>query len=139
MYLFGDLSAHVSSIVHSNPEEQKQHSLLDAFFQPYYSLLPNYDASDPECTPKAYLGTAWRYDELAGNGSYCNLQVGIDHADNHIETIQKGMPDRALWFAGEHASPFEELGTAAGAYISGERVAERILKKHGLAASKEGS
>jgi hypothetical protein len=137
MYLFGDLSAHISSIVHNNPDEATQHALLDAFFKPYYSLLPNYSSDNPECRPKAFLATAWRYDELAGNGSYCNLQVGIDHADKHIETIQHGMPERGIWFAGEHASPFEELGTAAGAYMSGERVAGRILEKYGFETKVE--
>lgn len=118
--------------MHNNPDEAIQHALLDAFFKPYYSLLPHYSASDPACQARAYLATAWRYDELAGNGSYSNLQIGIDDADKHIKRIQKGMPDRGIWIAGEHASPFEELGTAAGAYMSGDRAAGWILEKYGM-------
>jgi monoamine oxidase len=41
------------------------------------------------------------------------------------------MLERGVWIGGEHASPFEELGTVAGAYLSGERVAGRIVEKYG--------
>lgn len=40
-----------------------------------------------------------------------------------MRAIRTGCPERRLWFAGEHTAPFEELGTAAGAYLSGEAVA----------------
>lgn len=74
------------------------------------------------------MNTAWQFDELAGNGSYCNFQVGIKEADKDVEAIRHGVPERRLWFAGEHTAPFEELGTAAGAYMSGEAVALRIIE-----------
>lgn len=127
MYLYGDCSAYIANLVHTLPKD-KQRLALDTFFRPYYSKLPNYDADSEECRPKAILATAWRFDELSGNGSYCNFQVGIDNADKHIEALQEGLPERGLWFAGEHAAPLEEMGTVAGAYISGERTAKRILE-----------
>jgi hypothetical protein len=138
LYTFGDLSAHISSIVHNNPTDPTQYELLNAFFQPYYSRLPHYDPDDSGCKPTAFLATAWQYDDLAGNGSYCNLQVGIDGADKHIQTIQHGMPDRGIWIAGEHGSPFDLLGTVAGAYVAGEKVAERIIEKYRCLFSKVG-
>lgn len=45
-----------------------------------------------------------------------------------IECIQHGMPERHIWFAGEHVVPREGLGTVSGAYESGERVAKRIVE-----------
>ena len=44
--------------------------------------------------------------------------------------MKHGAPERRLWFAGEHTSPFEELGTVAGGYLSGEGVALRNLDIH---------
>jgi hypothetical protein len=41
---------------------------------------------------------------------------------------EKGCPERAIWFAGEHAAPEEEMGTVTGAYMSGERAARMVLE-----------
>ena len=109
----------------------EHHALLNSFFYPYYSLLPNFDNQKPECKPKAILSTEWQKDELSGFGSYCNFQVGIKEADKDVKAMRDGVPERRLWFAGEHTSPFEELGTAAGAYLSGEGVAVRISGVYG--------
>jgi len=38
------------------------------------------------------------------------------------------MPEQGIWIAGEHTAPFVALGTATGAYWSGEKVALRILE-----------
>lgn len=76
------------------------------------------------------MSTEWQKDELSGYGSYCNFQVGIKEADEDVKAIRNGCPDRRLWFAGEHTAPFEELGTAAGAYMSGEAVGKRILEMY---------
>jgi hypothetical protein len=130
LYTFGGLSAHISSIVHENPDKDAQYDLLDEYFQPYYSLLPKYDTKDPNCRPRAYLASKWRYDELAGYGSYCNMPVGIDAADEHIQRLQEGMPERGIWFAGEHAAPIEERGTVGGAWLSGEMAAEKVIAKY---------
>jgi len=49
-----------------------------------------------------------------------------------MEAIRNGVPERRLWFAGEHTAPFDECGTAAGGYLSGEGVAKRILEVYGI-------
>jgi hypothetical protein len=46
------------------------------------------------------------------------------------------MPDKVVWFAGEHASPFEELGAVARAHLSGERIAGRMVGRYGLGNGK---
>jgi len=120
----------------SNPAISKPPSpsqaLLAAYFHPYISRLPNYSASNPNCQPSGILATAWANDELAGYGSYANFQVGLEAGDEDIEVMRRGMPERGVWFAGEHTAPFVALGTSTGAYWSGEGVGRRIvLKAHG--------
>jgi hypothetical protein len=124
-YTYGDCSRHVVNMIYGKSPQAKQ-QLLDDFFRPYYSRLPNYDAANPDCTPKAILATEWLKDELNGYGSYCNFQVGIEEADKDLLAIKEGCQERRLWFCGEHAAPFEECGTVAGAYLSGEGVGKRI-------------
>ncbi|KAB5583441.1 hypothetical protein GE09DRAFT_302154 [Coniochaeta sp. 2T2.1] len=130
IYTFGELSAHICSLVHENPDRAKQYAALDEFFRPYYSRMSCYNPKDQNCTPKAYLASTWRYDEFAGYGSYCNMQVGVEGADKHIQAFQDGIPGRGLWFAGEHAAPVEERGTVGGAYMSAEIAAAKIVAKH---------
>ncbi|KAK0631089.1 hypothetical protein B0T17DRAFT_590366 [Bombardia bombarda] len=126
-YLYGDLSRHIVSLIYGRPSTEK-HALLETFFRPYFSLLPGYDANKSECVPKAILATEWLKDELNGYGSYCNFQVGVEAADEDVLRIREGCGrDRGLWFCGEHAAPFEECGTVAGAYLSGEGVGKRIV------------
>jgi hypothetical protein len=110
--------------------DTEHYTLLDTFFKPYYSLLPNFEEGKEECKAKSILSTEWQKDELSGHGSYCNFQVGIEDAAGDVEAIREGCPERRLWFAGEHTAPFEELGTAAGAYLSGEAVGTRISGKY---------
>ncbi|KAF2260828.1 FAD/NAD(P)-binding domain-containing protein [Lojkania enalia] len=128
LYLYGDCSAYVSNLVHKLSTEE-QYRALATFFEPYYSRLPNYDRGSKNCKPAAILATAWRFDEFSGNGSYCNFQVGIESADKHVEALQIGLPHSHIWFAGEHAAPLEEMGTVAGAYLSGERAARSVLEQ----------
>jgi hypothetical protein len=78
------------------------------------------------------LATAWANDELAGYGSYCNFQTGLEKGDEDVEVLRKGMPERGVWIAGEHAAPFVALGTVTGAWWSGEGVAKRVLGAYGL-------
>ena len=124
-YLYGECSQHVVEMVHGKSGDEK-FTRLDDFFRPYYCRLPNYCEGDPECKPKAILSTAWLKDELSGCGSYCNFLVGIEEADKDVLVIRAGCEDRRLWFCGEHASPLEACGTATGAYLSGELVAQRM-------------
>ena len=103
-------------------------SVLQDFFRPYYSRLPNYSNQEP----KHIVSTSWQTDELAGNGSYTQIPVGTTQADKDVTIIREGLPDRRLWFAGEHTAPFLALGTTTGAYFSGEAVARRIIRAYGI-------
>jgi hypothetical protein len=117
--------------VHGLPDAE-HHELLDAFFKPYYSLLPGYVEGAPGCKSKAILSTEWQLDEFSGYGSYCNIQVGAKEADKDIAAIRQGVPERRLWFCGEHTSPKEELGTVTGSYLSAEGVVGRLLGEYGV-------
>ncbi|KAL8824831.1 MAG: hypothetical protein Q9170_008024, partial [Blastenia crenularia] len=130
-YMHGPLAEHITTLVTPlNPSSPAYLSALDDFFKPYYSRLPN---CTPSCSPIAALATNWTNDEFSGWGSYSNFQVsdpkdGQVELDKDIEALRYGVPDRRLWFAGEHTSPFVALGTVTGAWWSGEKVARRILE-----------
>jgi hypothetical protein len=130
-YTHGPTSLHIANLLASNPPEQHKPLLID-FFAPYFSLLPNYTENSAECRPTAVLATAWANDELAGYGSYCNFQTGLQAGDEDVEVLRKGMPERGVWVAGEHCAPFVALGTVTGAYWSGEGVAKRLAEVWGL-------
>ena len=130
-YIYGPCASHIASLLSSaNPSEHN--SKLIEWFEPYFSRLPNYDASEPRCQPSGVLATAWANDEFAGYGSYCNFQVGLEEGDRDVEVLREGLPGRGVWFAGEHTAPFVALGTSTGAYWAGEGVGERIVKRYGL-------
>lgn len=109
-YIQGPQSQFIADIVKSHPSDQERDAKLVDFFKPYFSLLPNYNDSDPACAPNAILATAWANDRLAGYGSYANFQVGLCKGDEDIEVMREGMPDRRTWLAGEHTAPFVALG-----------------------------
>ena len=82
-------------------------------------------------------------DELAGNASYVNFQTGIEDAAGDVialragcwgESDEHGIADNTngqryrTWFCGEHVAPFEESGTVAGAYLSGQEAASRVIQ-----------
>lgn len=129
-YIYGPSASHIGKLIssHRSLSPALDAALLD-FFYPYYSRLPNHSDSDPACTPKAVLATNWVSDEMAGYGSYCNFQVGLERGDWCVETLRRGMPEVGVWFAGEHTAPFVALGTSTGAWWSGEGVARRIVGK----------
>lgn len=131
-YIAGDCALHLSKLQSStkSPEELKR-KMID-FFTPYFSLLPNYDISNPDCTPADVLATNWAADEYAGYGSYSNFQIGLEEGDRDIEVMRHGMPERRIWLAGEHTAPFVALGTVTGAYWSGEKVADRISETYSI-------
>ena len=123
-----------------------------------YSRLPNYQPGHADCTPTAILATDWLGDDLAGNGSYTNFQIRAGtgtpvancdnareimgsgekqeqqqiHLEDDIRAMRAGLPERGIWFAGEHTAPFVALGTTTGAYWSGESAALRVLAAHSL-------
>lgn len=123
-YTFGDCSTHITTAIRGLQCKARD-QWLQQFFEPYYSRLPGYANT---CVPLRFLATEWCNDEFAGNGSYSNFQVGMTDAAHDVEAIRHGMPDHHIYFAGEHTAPFDGLGTVAGAYISGETVAKRIIE-----------
>lgn len=129
-YIFGDQSRHVTSTLAALDTPDQKQKFLVSMFEPYYSRLHNYKETDPRCQPVEFIATEWLNDELAGHGSYANFQIGLEDGDKAIETMREGLPDYGLWFAGEHTAPFVALGTATGAYWSGELVAKRIAKAY---------
>lgn len=135
-YTYGPCATHIiNQISHLPPTSPEYKSTLRSIFEPFYSRLPGYVPNTPDSTPVSILATAWQNDIYAGNGSYCNFQVGATNADRDIEVLRSGAgtgPERGLWFAGEHTAPFVALGTTTGAYWSGERVARSICEKWDL-------
>lgn len=57
--------------------------------------------------------------------------MGIKEAADDVSVLRNGVRERGVWFAGEAAAPWEELGTVAGAYLSGEGVGEKICGIYG--------
>jgi len=130
-YIYGDESQHITSSLRSLVTKAKQDDFLFSFFKPYYSRLPCFDEADPACRPTGCLATDWLNDDLAGNGSYGNFQVGLQEGDRDIRAMREGVPSEGLWLAGEHTAPFVALGTVTGAYWSGESVGRRIAEVYG--------
>jgi hypothetical protein len=140
-HTYGPCATHVTSLIDRvSPTSSEYFQAINDFFCPYYSLLPNYIAGHPDCTPIAVLATNWQNDDLAGNGSYMNFQIRNEvnepteeaMLDEDIRAMRKGMPERGIWFAGEHTAPFVAVATTTGAYWSGESVGIRILGAYGL-------
>ncbi|KAJ4993243.1 flavin containing amine oxidase [Stagonosporopsis vannaccii] len=134
-YTYGATSKHIADLVATHPDAAAQKRALTAFFEPYFSRLPNFDHENPEHQPSHVLATAWANDELAGYGAYANFQIGLEKGDEDVEVMRRGAPERGLWLAGEHTAPFVALGTVTGAWWSGDGVAKRIVGAWGL---KEG-
>ena len=127
-YMYGQQSEYITSKVRALQTEPERQAFLRDFFKPYYSRLPGYSQDSPECQVTGCLTTDWLHDDLAGGGSYSNFQVDLAAGDDDVRAMREGVPDRRLWFAGEHTAPFVGLGTATGAYWSGEAVARRIAE-----------
>lgn len=137
-YTYGEQSQYLTSQVAGLSPEKKDEFLLD-WFKPYYSRLPNYSETEPDCKPCGCLATDWLHDEFAGFGSYSNFQVGLEAGDDDIRTMRDGLPNQGLWMAGEHTAPFVGLGTATGAYWSGESVGRRIAESYGWSKKRSGA
>ena len=139
--LWGASAAHMTSAIASlNPSSDEYYKVMDILFRPFYSRLPNYKEGHPECVPTEVLATNWQNDEFAGRGSSTNFKTHLsgeqsneDPAiDDHFLTLRHGLPERGIWFAGEHTAPFVALGTSTGAYWSGESAATRIIEAYML-------
>lgn len=129
-YIYGEQSQLITSSVRSL-DPQAKHDYLCTFFRPYYTRLPHYEAHSPRCQPTSSFTTDWLGDDMAGNGSYSNFQIGLLEGDKDIRVMRKGVPDMGIWLAGEHTAPFVALGTVTGAYWSGESVGRRIAEAYG--------
>ncbi|KAH8145895.1 uncharacterized protein LAJ45_10037 [Morchella importuna] len=124
-YVFGPISAHLTGTLPpaTTPEGRTQYL---SFFAPYFSKLPNYSPTSPDCTPTDLVATEWSRDRWAGYGSYSNFQVGLTAGGDDIEALRDGVPEQRLWFGGEHTAPILGLGSVSGAYWSGEDAAEKV-------------
>ncbi|KAL4864671.1 hypothetical protein BDV12DRAFT_175877 [Aspergillus spectabilis] len=145
-YTYGPCAAYIvdkltSLNPHSQPSEStpttnpETYTFLTTLLHPFYSLLPNFTPSNPHCKPSSLLATTWQSDPYAGNGSYCNFQIGLQSGDRDIEVLRSGAGigvERGIWFAGEHTAPFVALGTTTGAFWSGERAAGGVCQVLGL-------
>lgn len=131
-YIYGDGSRHIVGQLAAIESQEKRDAFIYNFFHPYYSRLPGYNAASPDCHPTGCLATSWLTDDLAGNGSYTNFQVGLQDGDRDVQALRECLPDKGLWLAGEHPAPFVALGTATGAYWSGELTGRRIAELYGL-------
>ena len=111
---------------------QAYNKVVETFTNPFYARLPNYCPTDPACKPVSYFCSTWQLDDLAGNGAYSNFQIGQLDAAKDVAAIRDAGPlsqKQGIWFAGEHVAPACRQATTAGAYISGEHVAQRICEK----------
>lgn len=135
-YIYGPQSETLTNQTGLLSSQTAKDEFLISFFKPYFSRLPRYSDTSPDCQPIGVLATDWLHDDLAGNGSYSNFQVELQDGSGDIEVMRKGMPEGGLWFAGEHTSPFVALGTATGAYWSGESVARRIADAYEMGRKK---
>ena len=137
-YIYGEQSITMANELASRMSKEERDEYLMEFFKPYVSRLPNYREDVKDCIPISCLATTWVLDDLAGNGSYSTLRTGLLEGDRDIEIMREGLPDRNVWFAGEHTAPFVALGTSTGAYWSGEAVGLRIADAYGKTAKDGG-
>jgi len=138
-YIYGPCSTHITSLISTlDPDSPAYLDALANFFHPYYTLLPNYTPTNPDCKPAKILATSWSTDPLAGYGSYSNFQTSSPDTkepvelDKDIGALRAGLPERGVWLAGEHTAPFVALGTVTGAWWSGEGVGRRIVSAYGV-------
>jgi len=138
-YMYGEQSEEMAREFASRPTQEERDKYLVEFFSPYFSRLPHYRKDSKDCIPVSFLATNWLSDELAGNGSYSTFRTGLLEGDKDIEIMREGLPERGIWFAGEHTAPFVALGTSTGAYWSGEALALRIANAYGKTARDDES
>lgn len=111
-YVHGDCAAElVKSVTDLQRHSSQYNDSLVEFAEPFYSLLPNYDAEKSQCQPTSLLCTTWQSDEWAGNGSYCNFQVGLTQADEDVEVMRDS---GGLWKGVDVKTPSRALGQRTG-------------------------
>ncbi|KAK9459879.1 uncharacterized protein V1516DRAFT_626984 [Lipomyces oligophaga] len=126
-YLYGDEGQKVMAM--DDDEVQK-------YFQPYLEKIERdskYDNNYDDGYASGVAGsehivmTKWGQDPLAGFGSYTMFPVGLENGLDDLKVLAKGVPDRRIWFAGEHCARILELATVGGAYESGLRAGQDVL------------
>lgn len=129
-FTYGEWGQHVSGLIKGKQEESQEfYEIMDSHFQPYYTLLPNFNKESPDCRPTRFLATDWQNDEFAGFGSFTNFPVGLDDGARDLQVLREGLgTERRVWFAGEHVAPNKGIGTVMGAYQSGEYVSKAIIE-----------
>jgi hypothetical protein len=137
-YVYGDNSKHITDALQGLSKDSGEYQdFLAKVFEPYYSLLPNYNRSNPDCKPAKSLITDWEHDKFAGYGAYSHFAVPLQDGAKTVEIIRNGLSaERNIWFAGEHTAPDIALSTIVGAYWSGERVATEIQQHNGRRGGK---
>jgi monoamine oxidase len=119
--------------------KDKLRSMLQTYYVP---RLPNYSADDPACQISAVDSSQWSLDPLSGYGSYTHIPVGAEIGDGNMKILSEKIfeaGDGGVWFAGEHTADTEihdgvkytTMATVTGAYKSGERAANHVLKSLG--------
>ncbi|KAG9243828.1 hypothetical protein BJ878DRAFT_422735 [Calycina marina] len=131
-YIYGDQAIAISNTLKQLPQSEEKDKYITEAFKPYFCLLPGYNAALKDCVPNSCYMTEWFQDEFAGFGSYSTFRTGLEAADRDIKIMREGLPNRSIWFAGEHVAPFTSMGTIDGAYMSGESVAKRISAAYGV-------
>ncbi|KAH8432353.1 uncharacterized protein LDX57_009992 [Aspergillus melleus] len=92
--LYGSCAAKLTSLIAPHdPTSAEYFQIINDFFQPYYSRLPNYRATEPECRPEAVLATNWQNDELAGHGSYMNFTIAAEKKKQSEYKLEEGIRD----------------------------------------------
>ncbi|XDG04318.1 hypothetical protein ABKA04_003933 [Annulohypoxylon sp. FPYF3050] len=109
-YFYGDQSKFITGELAKLSSKEKRDAFLYDWFKPYYSRLPNYDESSPTASLMAVT-------RPSGSMMTSPATAAI-------------VISRGLWLAGEHTAPFVALGTATGAYWSGESVGKRIAQAY---------
>lgn len=130
-FVYGQWGRHITGLVRGMEQDADEYyRILNDNFRPFYSKLPGYDPTSPQCKPLEFMSTDWQGDKFAGFGSFANLPTGSGDCLQHFEALREGMgEDCGIWFAGEHTSLPGGLGTVTGAYWSGEEVAKRVARR----------
>jgi len=109
-FSFGDYSVEIENI----PDSVIQNEIMENLYSIYGNSIPK---------PIAFKRTKWNSNEYTyGSYSYASK----NSLKNDFEILSKSV-DKKLYFAGEHTSQ-DYRGTVHGAYLSGIREAEKIIK-----------
>ncbi len=95
------------------------------WLQKYVSRLPGH-APTVDCAIKDVQLTHWTTDPFS-YGSYTYAPTGAEDSGRDIEILGKGLPERAIYFAGEHAGNSTNMGCVHGALLSADSAVRNLL------------